>query len=450
MALNLCVTYDFISTNKRRGLVNQSKKLDIFRLILKKIDCQVYSEVPCFSQKEFCMIHQIDLDNSRNYYDIKLSHLGESALNYLKECFKDIDYFIGYELSKNTKDILNYLDVQYIDIWLSSVRFHKDILLDFNSNNKNIMKTLSHYALKEKKLYKRAQTLAQHSTNFFKQPDIEDNSCLIIGQVLQDKSVLKDNKFLTLLDYIEEIKTLSLKYTCLYLLKHPLMTQDDFKNIEEKLLEIQNLHILTGINTYHLLTLKQIKCVAGISSSVLTEAKYFKKKVVFFFKPVIDNSSCRIYKSYYKSSFWEKILGIKHTKKFKYSVDDNYLRLKYHLYYAYDIFLPTTQLDLKDKYNTMIAIYNFISNLDVSQQYILYGFGSVGKLIYPHLKSNIVAIIDKVLFEKTNEYEGTPIIAISDIENYSNVNIIISPFLHQNDILLELRHCSNKLIQIRL
>lgn len=451
MGLTVCLTYDFISTNIRRGSVIQSKKLDIFRLILEKLDIFIYNEVPNFTQDTLFDIAQINsMDNT--YDDVKFIHLNQKALDYLKECLKDIDCLIGYELSYNTKEILKHLNINYIDIWLSPIRFYKDILLEFNSNNATIKEILKKYELKEKKLFKRAKELTHHCHTFFEQPHIKENSCLIIGQLLQDKSVLKENKFLTLLDYFEDIKALSLKYNMLYVLKHPLMPQEDFEAIEKKLLEIPNLQILQGFNTYHLLSLPQIQCVSGISSSVLSEAHYFKKEVVFFYQPVIDSSSCRIYNHYYEANFWKKILGIKSKKRFAYCVDDHYFRLKYNLIYAYDIFLPTLpekKLELKEKYNTIINIYNFIETMDVSQKYILYGFGSVGKLLYPHLKNNIVAIVDKVLVTKIKEYEGIPIIALNQIDHYVYDKIIVSPFLYQNEIAFELRNYTNQVIQIK-
>lgn len=451
MKLKICLIYDFISMDRQRGSIVHSKKLDIFRLLLEKLDLLIFSEVPEFSQNTFYEIAKINSSNTI-YDDIPLASLNKASLDYLQNCLKEFDYFIGFELSKNTRAIFEHLNIKYLDIWISPVRFYKDILLEFNSNDIRIKEILKSYTINENKLFKKADELTHHCNTFFQPPHIKENSCLIIGQLLHDKSVLKENRFLTLLDYFEAIKALSQKHSALYLLKHPLMPQEDFTAIENKLRGIPNLEILQGLNTYHLLCLPQIKCVAGISSSVLTEAHYFKKEVVFFYQPVIDNSCYRIYNSYFDANFWKKILGIKSKKRFVYYVDDHYFRLQYNLIYAYDIFLPTLpekKLELKEKYNTIINLYNFIKTIDGSQKYILYGFGSVGKLLYPHLKNNIVAIVDKVLFIKLKDYEGIPIISVNEISNYTYDKIIVSPFLHQNEIAFELRNYANQLIQIK-
>ena len=73
----------------------------------------------------------------------------------------------------------------------------------------------------------------------------------------------------------------------------------------------------------------------------------------------------------------------------------------------------------------------------------------MGRLLYPHLKNNIVAIVDKVLFIKLKDYEGIPIISVNEINNYTYDKIIVSPFLHQNEIAFELRNYANQLIQIK-
>lgn len=451
MGLNVCLTYDFIVTETKKGKIKQSKKLNLFGLILEKLDFSVHYGLKNFSQDEFYKLAHLTKSNNI-YEDITLQNLTSESLHYLKNSLINHDYLITYELSKNSREILEYLEIKYIDIWLSPIRFYKDTLFEFYSNDEKIKKELTKLSFDNKKLFKRAKKIKTHCKLFLENPNLEKNSCLIIGQMNQDKSVMKDGKFLTLIDFMDRLEELSTKHNKLYLLKHPLTKNEDFEYIKKKLASIRNLEILINVNTYHLLVMQEIKCVAGISSSVLIESEYFNKKVELFYKPVIDNDYVRIYKHFFSSNFWQSIFGIKKEKKFKYFMDNNYFRLKYNLIYAYDIFLPTLpekKLKLKEKYNTIINVYNFIETIDVSQKYILYGFGSVGRLLYPHLKNNIVAIVDKVLLSTIKAYEGIPIISIDDIDNYPDVTVIVSPFLHQNEITFELRNCTNQLIQIK-
>lgn len=452
MGLNVCLTYDFIVTETKKGKIKQSKKLNLFGLILEKLDFSVHYGLKNFSQDEFYKLAHLTKSNNI-YEDITLQNLTSESLHYLKNSVINHEYLITYELSTNSREILEYLEIKYIDIWLSPIRFYKDTLFEFYSNDEKIKKELTKLSFDNKKLFKRAKKIKTHCKFFLENPNLEKNSCLIIGQMNQDKSVMKDGKFLTLIDFMDKLQELSTKHNKLYLLKHPLTKNEDFEYIKKKLASIRNLEILINVNTYHLLTMKEITCVAGISSSVLIESEYFNKKVELFYKPVIDNDYVRIYKHFFNSNFWQTIFRIKKKKTFQYFMDNNYFRLHYNLIYAYDIFLPTLpgeKLELKEKYNTIINLYNCIKTIDVSQKYILYGFGSVGKLLYPHLKNNIVAIVDKVVFINLKEYEGIPIISVSELDNYTYDKIIVSPFLHQNEITFELRNYTNQLIHIKV
>ncbi len=59
-------------------------------------------------------------------------------------------------------------------------------------------------------------------------------------------------------------------------------------------------------NVYHLLSNEHILHVAALNSSVLYEAKYFRKEVTFLYKPTFDfeNGDIGIYGDYWSSAFW--------------------------------------------------------------------------------------------------------------------------------------------------
>lgn len=66
----------------------------------------------------------------------------------------------------------------------------------------------------------------------------------------------------------------------------------------------------------------------------------------------------------------------------------------------------------------------------------------------PHLKDNIVAIVDKVLCCNHDSFDGKPIIMINQIENYKNCKIIVTPFKDNDNISFELRKYKNQIITI--
>lgn len=132
-------------------------------------------------------------------------------------------------------------------------------------------------------------------------------------------------------------------------------------------------------------------------------------------------------------------------------MEDNFFRLKYGMSYSYEIFMPNSlskNTDIKDKYTSLINLYQFIQNLDRSQKYILYGLGSVGMLLFPHICDNLVAIVDKVKSEKLSEYKNIPVISLRDIVKYHKANILISAFLYNSDIQSGLQDFPNPIIII--
>jgi hypothetical protein len=220
------------------------------------------------------------------------------------------------------------------------------------------------------------------------------------------------------------------------------MKNDDFKIILKGLKEIKNIKYLENINTYHLLSKKEIKMLIGISSSVLFEAKYFGKKTHYLYKPVLDNSYTMIYKHFYKSSFWTNILNLKQEKEFTYLTHDNFLRYKYNLTYAYKEFMYDSIL--QKNYSFLQELYNFINSLDKDKKYILYGYGSIGKLIFPYIRANLHGIIDKTLTVKS--IEDINVIDVNQLK--SNNCIIISAFLYEEEIKKQLKIYGCEIISI--
>jgi hypothetical protein len=455
MTHRILITYDFISTSAERGLINQASIFSVFTLLLKKMNLTVDTQMTNFSREHFYSLNNIQLQD-RLYQDICLVDVSALGRAYLAERIEQYDIIIGCEFTSNTRQILSNIDATYIDIWLSPIRFYKDVIFEFSSNDPGISKRLQSFEFDNLKLVEQVNALRQHSQHFLSQFDAQPNSCLLVGQMLQDKAVLHDGQFLSLLDYTDNIKRLACDYEQVYLLKHPHLNMHDFKPIQQQLEQINKLVFLQNVNTYQLLLQPEITCVAGISSSVICEAKYFDKKAEFFYKPVITPECIRVFKDYCSTEFWTSILDMdinnnNNNNKITYFMEDNFFRLKYGMSYSYEIFMPNSlskNTDIKDKYTSLINLYQFIQNLDRSQKYILYGLGSVGMLLFPHICDNLVAIVDKVKSEKLSEYKNIPVISLKDIVKFHKANILISAFLYNSDIQSDLQDFPNPIIII--
>lgn len=92
-------------------------------------------------------------------------------------------------------------------------------------------------------------------------------------------------------------------------------------------------------------------------------------------------------------------------------------------------------LDEVQKYEYLVSIYNFCNSLDSSKKYILFGYGSIGKLILPLIKKNISAIYDKSL--NCSQIDDIQVISKEEINKYDNV--IITAFKYKIEIIDELK-----------
>jgi hypothetical protein len=317
------------------------------------------------------------------------------------------------------------------------------------SNNNNIQQKLSKFKIKKKTIESCTQSLINHYNFFMPQIKLQlkKNSALLIAQLLMDKAIMKNDKFLTLLDYKDEISSLAKQYTKIYLLKHPLMSKTEFVYILDGLKEIKNLEYIENINTYQILADKSIQAVISISSSVLTEAEYFNKKSIYLYKPVLNKKYKRISNAIYSSEFWKNIFDIKSNKKnIDLLIHDNYMRYCFNLYYSYKPFMNDFYEEriFNDSYKIIVKLFEKCKNLDKNKKYILYGFGSVGQLILPHIP-NLIGIIDKAYLRVKPSFH---IIQLEELHLYPDASIIISPFIHQKEILKTLAKLNNPIITL--
>jgi len=446
--MKILLTYDFLIADETQ--FNLPYWFDFIVKILRELGV----EVDIFSKYTFNYSHKLflklcnipsEVQLETPPYPLLYEDLTPQSVDYALSFLENYDLILIFEASDLLKKLLNDHSLRFIDMWVSPLRFLKDFLLCFYSNDTGIQATLKKYKIKESKIYKEAKVIADQFKHFIKLPSkLEDNSALVIAQLPRDKAVMKGRQFLTLLDFRSKIKEVSTKFKKLYFLPHPLMKQTELKTVIKELSDIKNLELLKGINSYFLLTREEIKTCLGISSSLLTEAKYFGKEVIFFYKPVIGNHYITVYKDYYNSSFWNRILRLNNQTHFSFLAHDNFLRNKFHPY-SYNIFVERTE---KQKYYRFLQnLYSSLKNLDKSKDYILYGIGSIGKLILPFLlKENIKikAIADK--YTSSSYIEGIKVIHPNQINNGEYV--IVTPFIYEEEIRQELEQKECKLIFI--
>lgn len=289
----------------------------------------------------------INLDNLYNY-KINIDSINEKLISYVKKFFNNNDLIITYEMSEVCRYLFDKIGIKYINLWWAPVRFMDDTSFCLTTNNKEIYNKIAKYSIDEEQKYIHANYLSTLCyLRFNVDEKLFDNSILFIGQTMSDKSIIKDDKLLNILDFKSEINEELKKYDYIYYSRHPLA-----KNDEEILRYISTNKriILTDIPTYYLLASDKIKKVIGISSSVLTEAKYFGKEVKYYYRPICNINTEFGFNNYVdidaknmlSLDFWADILdGMIEIKFFKKGLIPNYnsknhMRALIYNYYGYD------------------------------------------------------------------------------------------------------------------
>jgi hypothetical protein len=102
-------------------------------------------------------------------------------------------------------------------------------------------------------------------------------------------------------------------YDSIYFKPHPYAKNSKFiyKSLKKEFKNVKIIHE----NIYHLLSNENILHVMALNSSVLYEAKYFRKETTFLYEPTFDFESkdIGIYGDYWSSAFWSDILDSEDT-----------------------------------------------------------------------------------------------------------------------------------------
>ena len=250
-------------------------------------------------------------------------------------------------------------DQKTINLAIHPIRFADDIFFSFQTQNPFLQKKLKKYEVNYNIFYHHADLIKAGYLKANKKNKIEKNSLLIIGQTSTDQVLFDGEKYLSLQDYAKELSALASNYEQIYFKPHPYA-----KNNKQTIRFLKTIHPnvhTTYQNIYYLLSNDHIEHVVGLNSSVLYEAKYFRKKVTFLAKPYFDFTSqdIGIYADYFSSAFWSDLLETQDqniTLPFK----ENRLRIALNDFWGYNEI--TSKLILKDIIKSKIKyfLYRYI------------------------------------------------------------------------------------------
>ncbi|MGO2339855.1 MAG: hypothetical protein ACTH5M_04565 [Psychrobacter sp.] len=325
----------------------------------KKLDCFVSDSENGFSRYKFFEKSSIIADLDVPHFYFNPNSISESSLKYLKDSISE-SLLIGYELSEETREILDKIGITYIDVWLHPIRFLDDNFFAIKSNSKKIQKKLvahnlsdDHYFLYANKM-KIESYMGWNKYEGMIKDNIYENSAVFIGQTLTDKAVCKEGVMLNVLDFKEQFEKLTEEYDHVYYSRHPMIRGDDSNQIKF-VTSFDNVSLI-DIPAYKLLATDRVKHVVAISSSVVFEAKYFNKSVEYFYKPALNITTNNDLDGYF--SVYDKL----HSPVFWYSILNSTLDL---IYEPKDI----SFINKKSVYRDMLSL--FYNNQVFEKEYFL-------------------------------------------------------------------------------
>lgn len=414
-AKTVTICCDFLMTRSQ----TQNYHLKWFSLIIKRaLSRAINTEINEFISSDNCAEYfqrasffalsgqVLPLEETHAHFNAKA--ITNESLIYLKNYLGNT-FVIGYELSEQTKSVLDAINIKYVDIWLHPVRFLDDNFYAYNSSDRDIRKKLNNYNLPEDTYYLYADKLKIQSymgwDKFHNAIDkaLIDNSCLFVGQTLTDKAVCRDGTMLTVLNFEEEFTRLTKEFEHVYFSPHP-MIKGDYSSQLEFLKQFDNVSIIKEPG-YKLLCSEKIKKVVAISSSLVYEARFFNKETEFFYRPIVpvssnggdDGNYISIFNKLHSSLFWADIL------KDEFSISDNIIDIDY--------------MTNKNNYRDMLALY-YNNKVFDKEQYVFEN----------NKQANNGAIVKKVENKKSNQIEPyySNIIAVEKIKKLISKNKVVS------------------------
>ena len=445
------IGYDFLTTLPYIGK-RGAERFDFLQEMLNQLDMSVQLDDDpgrTFDiQRLFALHNNVFPNQLVNHIEVDLNI--PAVRQMIEDYLRDIGLFIGYELSASSRRCLDELNIPYLDVWFSPLRFGKDAQFSLHSNVAAINEVLNRHAVPEETFQAEADALAGYCRHFLPVGhQISADSALLIGQLFIDKASQCGDRFVSLLDYVTELKQIATQHSALYLLKHPLMSEADFIKVRNALAAIDNLHYLQGANVYQLMADERITRVIAVSSSVVLEARYFSKQTEYLYQPVLGEEYVHVRDAFYSSRFWCELLNQKIKSHWHYFHCDNWLRAKFDAFYAYGLFTSELFAGSKHKrrledYQALVNAATVVDNLPSAGRLVLYGAGSVGGLILPALKPRIAAVIDKGLSDNgVKQWHGVPVWETSELQDGDL--ILIGAFKYRQQIEVDLATCGKQL-----
>ncbi len=276
---------------------------------------------------------EVSLENWAKVFDLDIEKIPSDLISYFEKIYQG-SLVVGFELPPIMVKIFDILNLPCISISWHPIRFMDDIFFGFLTNNSDIFERIDRYKLPESAIYISAETFRARALR--SESKIECEKILLIGQTKIDRSVISNDKIVSLNDFKTEISVLE-NENKLSFKPHPFANRNDYECLTAK----YNLSVIEkDANIYKILANEDVHKVAAISSGTLHEAKFFEKETISFIKGIQEfvygenefsnNIFLPVMNNFMSVDFWaditEPVLGEVFRDKYKILHKPNRLR----------------------------------------------------------------------------------------------------------------------------
>jgi hypothetical protein len=268
-----------------------------------------------FSRDTFFKKSTIDFSPVDVHLSFDPECLSEASLNMVSAAIGPDTLVIGYEMSVQTRQVLDRIGQPYIDIWLGPVRFLDDLTFAIRASDPEMNERIDKFAIDPEYIEVQARILKVQSYRGFSRQALvlKPESALFAGQLLTDKALLKDGRMMSLLDFKKEFSEISKRHSTVYYARHPFLKKGD-ERILAFARSFRNV-VMSETTGYGILCHENLASVYGITSSLVTEARYFGKEARHLSQPTFETVGVgeQIYRLVMQQmlfpSFWRAIFN---------------------------------------------------------------------------------------------------------------------------------------------
>lgn len=205
-------------------------------------------------------------------YIYNLDRLPPFLESVLYSYFED-SLVIGFEIPPYLASLFNKFHLPFIDVSMSPIRFLPDVIFEMSSNVPSISESLSKHKVSEAVIELTAGVLTSHVAKGNRAPPRPD-TMLVVLQTPFDKVVINKGRFDSILNYISELRHHVSRHSSLLIKEHPVEAQPDI--VARLRSEFPHAQV-TEENFYRLISHDNLRSVVALSSSCVSEARYFGK-----------------------------------------------------------------------------------------------------------------------------------------------------------------------------